>query len=120
MSDTATGPKPGRNASSSPGAANQHQTATLGLLTLHPHQQEAVRAAGDRFRGGAKPHASHHGEALWGIPVEIDLDAWPLVKELLPLLEEIERVEAMAAGEAAQNAIPGANSAEDDQQPENS
>jgi hypothetical protein len=52
--------------------------------------------------------------------VEIDLDVWPLAKELLPLLEEIERVEAMAAGEAAQNAIPGANSSEDDQQPENS
>jgi hypothetical protein len=31
--------------------------------------------------------------------VEIDLDLWPLVESLVPLLEELERVEALAAGE---------------------
>jgi hypothetical protein len=29
--------------------------------------------------------------------VEISLDLWPLVEPLVPLLEELERVEAMAA-----------------------
>jgi hypothetical protein len=33
--------------------------------------------------------------------VEISLDLWPLVEPLVPLLEELERVEAMAAAEAA-------------------
>jgi hypothetical protein len=32
-------------------------------------------------------------------PVEIDLDLWPLVEPLVPLLEELERIEALAAGE---------------------
>lgn len=41
----------------------------------------------------------HDGEALWGILVEIDLDVWPLVEELLPLLNELERIEALAAEE---------------------
>jgi hypothetical protein len=31
--------------------------------------------------------------------VEIDLDLWPLVAPLVPLLEELERVEALAAEE---------------------
>ena len=34
-----------------------------------------------------------------GAPVEADLDLWPLVAPLVPLLEELERIEAMAAGE---------------------
>jgi hypothetical protein len=33
-----------------------------------------------------------------GNPLEVDLDVWPLVEELVPLLEEIERIEAIAAG----------------------
>jgi hypothetical protein len=41
--------------------------------------------------------------------VEIDLDLWPLVAPLVPLLEELERVEAMAAKELA---------TDDDEQPE--
>jgi hypothetical protein len=40
--------------------------------------------------------------------VEIDLDLWPLVEPLVPLLEELERVEALAAGEEPP---------EDDEQP---
>ena len=32
-------------------------------------------------------------------PLEVDLDVCPLVEELLPLLEEIERIEALAAQE---------------------
>jgi hypothetical protein len=40
--------------------------------------------------------------------LEVDLDLWPLVAPLVPLLEELERVEALAAeGEPA----------EDDEQP---
>jgi hypothetical protein len=35
-----------------------------------------------------------------GNPLEVDLDVWPLVEELVPLLEEIERIEAIAAGKA--------------------
>lgn len=31
--------------------------------------------------------------------MEIELDLWPLVAPLVPLLEELERIEAMAAGE---------------------
>lgn len=31
--------------------------------------------------------------------MEIDLDVWPLVEELLPLLNELERIEALAAEE---------------------
>jgi len=34
--------------------------------------------------------------------LEVDLDVWPLVEEMLPLLEEIERIEALAAGETEQ------------------
>ena len=30
--------------------------------------------------------------------MEINLDVWPLVEELIPLLEEIERIEAIASG----------------------
>lgn len=30
--------------------------------------------------------------------MEINLDVWPLVEELMPLLEEIERIEAIASG----------------------
>ena len=41
--------------------------------------------------------------------MEIDLDLWPLVEPLVPLLEELERVEALAAGE---------EQPEDDEQPE--
>jgi hypothetical protein len=40
--------------------------------------------------------------------VEVDLDLWPLVAPLVPLLEELERVEALAAEEEP---------AEDDEQP---
>ena len=31
--------------------------------------------------------------------MEIELDLWSLVAPLVPLLEELERIEAMAAGE---------------------
>ena len=31
--------------------------------------------------------------------MEVDLDLWPLVEPLVPLLEELERIEALAAGE---------------------
>ena len=31
--------------------------------------------------------------------MEIELDLWPLVAPLVPLLEELERIEAMAAGD---------------------
>ena len=41
----------------------------------------------------------HTAGFLAGAPVEIELDLWPLVAPLVPLLEELERVEAMAAGE---------------------
>ena len=30
--------------------------------------------------------------------MEVDLDLWPLVESLVPLLEELERIEALAAG----------------------
>lgn len=33
--------------------------------------------------------------------MEADLDLWPLVAPLVPLLEELERIEAMAAGKTA-------------------
>jgi hypothetical protein len=33
-----------------------------------------------------------------GNPLEVDLDVWSLVEELMPLLKEIERIEAIAAG----------------------
>lgn len=36
-------------------------------------------------------------------PLEVDLDVWPLVEELLPLLEEIERIEALAAQEDSED-----------------
>ncbi len=41
--------------------------------------------------------------------VEVDLDLWPLVAPLVPLLEELERIEAMAAGsvEPERPADPG-------------
>lgn len=32
--------------------------------------------------------------------MEIDLDVWPLVEELMTLLEEIERIEAIASVKA--------------------
>jgi hypothetical protein len=32
--------------------------------------------------------------------VEIELDFWGIIEPLLPLLEEIDRIEAIAAGEA--------------------
>ena len=31
--------------------------------------------------------------------MEVDLDLWPLVEPLVPLLEEMERIEDLAAGE---------------------
>ena len=31
--------------------------------------------------------------------METELDLWPLVAPLVPLLEELERIEVMAAGE---------------------
>jgi len=31
--------------------------------------------------------------------VEVDLDLWPLVEGLVPLLEELERIEREAAGD---------------------
>jgi len=34
-----------------------------------------------------------------GALVEVDLDLWPLVEPLVPLLEEMERIEDLAAGE---------------------
>lgn len=34
--------------------------------------------------------------------MEVDLDVWPLVEELLPLLNELERIEALAATEEEQ------------------
>ena len=36
-----------------------------------------------------------------GFAVEIELDLWPLVASLVPLLEEVERVEALAAEKLA-------------------
>lgn len=30
--------------------------------------------------------------------VEVNLDVWEIVEELMPLIEEIERIEAIAAG----------------------
>lgn len=44
--------------------------------------------------------------------MEIDLDLWPLVAPLVPLLEEVERVEALAAGETAAGS-PDANGQEE-------
>lgn len=35
--------------------------------------------------------------------MEVDLDVWPLVEELLPLLNELERIEALAATEEEQD-----------------
>jgi hypothetical protein len=46
-----------------------------------------------------QPHHYPPG-TIWppgGFAVEVDLDLWPLVEPLVPLLEELERVEAMAA-----------------------
>lgn len=45
------------------------------------------------------PQRSHTAGSFVDAPVEIDLDLWPLVEPLVPLLEELERIEAMAAGE---------------------
>jgi hypothetical protein len=46
--------------------------------------------------------------------VEISLDLWPLVEPLVPLLEELERVEAMAA----EGSASGSPHASDDGQTE--
>ena len=51
-----------------------------------------------------------------GFVVEIDLDLWPLVAPLVPLLEEVERVEALAAGKTAA-ASPDANGQEETDHP---
>jgi hypothetical protein len=45
------------------------------------------------------PQEPHTAGSLAHAPVEIDLDLWPLVAPLVPLLEELERVEALAADE---------------------
>jgi hypothetical protein len=46
--------------------------------------------------------------------VEISLDLWPLVEPLVPLLEELERVEAMAA----EGSASGSPHASDNEQTE--
>lgn len=45
------------------------------------------------------PQGPHTAGSLADAPVEIELDLWPLVAPLVPLLEDLERIEAMAAGE---------------------
>lgn len=45
--------------------------------------------------------------------MEIDLDLWPLVLEMLPGLEEIERIEALAAGLEAKGSEKPPEVAED-------
>jgi hypothetical protein len=49
--------------------------------------------------------------------MEIDLDVWPLVEELMPLLEEIERIEAIASGKTPATDTD-ADGQETDQRPE--
>jgi hypothetical protein len=39
------------------------------------------------------------GALRWPL-VEIEMDFWGIIEPLLPLLEEIDRIEAVAAGEA--------------------
>lgn len=56
-------------------------------------------------------------ELYGGLLVEINLDVWPLVEELLPLLYEIERIEALAAGKNEAEAT-GIHGKETDQGPE--
>jgi hypothetical protein len=43
---------------------------------------------------------------LRSIVVEVDLDLWPLVEPLVPLLEELERVEALAENEDGEPGPP--------------
>lgn len=48
--------------------------------------------------------------------MEIDLDVWSLVEELMPLLEEIERIEAIASGKTPDTDMD-ADGQEADQRP---
>lgn len=45
--------------------------------------------------------------------MEIELDLWSLVEEMLPALEEIERIEALAAGVEAKGSEEPPEEAED-------